>query len=52
MSEYGLRCKKNFSLQEDVLLELDYLLSDDVSVRGMRNERGDLGGEVEIRWTV
>ncbi|MBT3827668.1 hypothetical protein HOL34_02460 [bacterium] len=46
------KVQKNFSLQEDVLLELDYLLSDDVSVRGMRNERGDLGGEVEIRWTV
>jgi len=42
--------QKNFSLSEDTRLELEYLLSDDVTVRGIRNERRDIGGEVEMRW--
>lgn len=42
--------QKNFSLSEDTRLELEYLLSDDISIRGIRNERRDIGGEVEMRW--
>jgi hypothetical protein len=42
--------QKNFSLTEDTRLELEYLLSDDVSVRAFRDERQDLGGEIEVRW--
>lgn len=42
--------QKNFSLPEDTKFEIEYLLSDDVSVRGIKDERGDLGGEVEMRW--
>jgi hypothetical protein len=42
--------QKNFSLTEDTRFELEYLLSDDISVRGFRDERRDLGGEVEMRW--
>jgi hypothetical protein len=42
--------EKNFSLTEDVKLEVDYLLSDDVSLRGLQDERGDLGAEMEVRW--
>lgn len=42
--------QKNFSLPEDTKFELEYLLSDEVSVRGIKDERGDLGGEVEMRW--
>ncbi len=42
--------QKNFSLSEDIKLEVEYFLSDDVTVRGMRDERGDYGGEVEMRW--
>ncbi len=42
--------QKNFSLSEDTRFELEYLLSDDISLRGIRDERRDLGGEVEVRW--
>jgi hypothetical protein len=42
--------QKNFSLSEDTRFELEYLVSDDISIRGIRDERRDLGGEVEMRW--
>jgi translocation and assembly module TamB len=42
--------QKNFSLTEDTKLEVEYALTDDITVRGIRDERGDLGGEVEMRW--
>ena len=42
--------EKNFSLSEDTRFELEYLLADDVAVRGVRRENGDIGGEVEMRW--
>jgi hypothetical protein len=48
------RCRamiqKNFSLTEDTKVELDYAVSDDVNLRGVRDERGDLSAEVEMRW--
>jgi|GEM_PF-3808754 len=42
--------QKNFSLLEDTRVELEYAVSDDIVVRGMRNERRDVGGEVELKW--
>ncbi|KKP35882.1 MAG: hypothetical protein UR26_C0002G0184 [candidate division TM6 bacterium GW2011_GWF2_32_72] len=42
--------QKNFSLTEDTRLEVEYLLSDEMSLRAMKDERGDLGAEVEMRW--
>jgi hypothetical protein len=42
--------QKNFSLTEDTRFEVEYALSDDVTVRGIRNERKDVAGEVEMRW--
>lgn len=42
--------QKNFSLTEDTRFELEYFLSDDISIRGIRNERSDFGGEVEMKW--
>ena len=42
--------QKNFSLSEDTRVELEYLLSDDISLCDIRDERRDLGGEVEVRW--
>jgi hypothetical protein len=42
--------QQNFSLTEDVLLEVEYDLSDDSRIRAFRDERGDLGGEIESRW--
>ena len=35
--------QKNFSLTEDTKFELEFLLSDDITLR-------DIGGEVEMRW--
>ncbi|MCX5925478.1 MAG: translocation/assembly module TamB domain-containing protein [Candidatus Dependentiae bacterium] len=42
--------QKNFSLSEDTRFELEYLFSDDLGVRAIRDERRDIGGEVEMRW--
>ena len=42
--------EKNFSLTEDVAFEVEYLVTDDVSVRASYDERGDLGAELEMRF--
>jgi hypothetical protein len=42
--------QKNFSLTEDTRFELEYAVSDEISVRAIRDERRDLGTEVEMRW--
>lgn len=42
--------QRNFSLSEDTRFEVEYLLSDDVTIRGIRDERKDVAGEVEMRW--
>ncbi len=42
--------EKNFSLTEDTRFELEYILSDDITFRILRDERRDIGGEVEMRW--
>lgn len=42
--------EKNFSLSENFSAEVEYLLSDDVSLRATRDDRGDLGAEVEMRF--
>ena len=44
--------QKNFSLSEDTKIEIDYSITDDVSIRGIKDERGDLGGEIEIRLKI
>jgi len=42
--------EQNFSLPEDTKIEVEYALSDDMRIRGVKDERGDLGGEFEGRW--
>ena len=42
--------QKNFSLTEDTKFELEFLVSDDITLRAIRDERRDVGGEVEMRW--
>jgi translocation and assembly module TamB len=42
--------QKNFSLTEDTRIEVEYLVSDDISVRAVANERRDVGAEVEMKW--
>lgn len=44
--------QKNFTLTEDTRFELDYLLSDDITIRAIRDERRDVGGEVEVKWKM
>lgn len=43
--------QKNFSLTEDTRVELEFNVSDDFNIRGIKDERGDLGGEIETRIT-
>jgi hypothetical protein len=42
--------QKNFSLTEDARVEVEYVLSDEIRVKGVRDEHGDMGAEVEMRW--
>ncbi len=42
--------QKNFTLTEDTRFELEYMLSDDMSIRAVRDERRDVNGQVEMRW--
>jgi len=42
--------KQNFDLPQDTLLEVEYALSDDARVRAFKDERGDVGAELEGRW--
>jgi TamB, inner membrane protein subunit of TAM complex len=42
--------QKNFSLSEDTRFEIEYALSDDTIIRAAKDERGDVGGEIETRW--
>jgi hypothetical protein len=42
--------KQNFDLPQDVMLEVEYDLSDDARIRAIKDERGDLGAEIEASW--
>lgn len=42
--------QKNFDLSEDVRIEVEYGLADSMIVRGVKDERGDLGAELEKTW--
>ncbi len=42
--------EKNFSQKEDYKVEIDYDLTDDVSFKTIKDERGDLGAELEMKW--
>lgn len=41
--------QKNFNLQEDFSVQVEYLLSDDINIRGIKDQRGEMGAEVELR---
>ncbi len=42
--------QKNFSLSEDTRVEIEYLVSDDIALKAIKDERSDIGGEVEMRF--
>jgi hypothetical protein len=44
--------QKNFTLTEDTRIELEFLLSDDITLRAIRDERRDVGGEIEMKWKL
>lgn len=41
--------QKNFTMQDDLAFQLEYFLSDDVHVKAIKDQRGDIGAEVEVR---
>jgi hypothetical protein len=44
------KLQKNFSLSEDTRIEIEYLVSDDMSLKVLKDERSDIGAEVEMRF--
>jgi hypothetical protein len=44
------KAQNNLTLSDDTQLELEYIVSDDVTVKAVRDQEGSLGGEVEMRW--
>lgn len=42
--------QQNFSLTEDTHWEVEYDLSDDASIKAIKDEHGDLGAQFEMRW--
>ncbi len=44
------KLQKNFSLSEDTRIEFEYLASDEISFKAIKDERSDLGAEVEMRF--
>lgn len=42
--------QKNFALTEDTRVEVEYALSDEIHIKGVRDEHGDIGAEIEIHW--
>lgn len=37
-------------MPEDTKFEVYYQLTDDVSIRAIKDEHGDLGAKIEMRW--
>ena len=44
------KAQNNLQLSDDTQLELEYVVSDDMTVKAIRGQEGALGGEVEMRW--
>lgn len=41
--------QKNLTFDEDLGVEIDYLLSDDINLKLVKDQRGEIGSEVEVR---
>ena len=46
---FQAQIQKNFNLQEDFSFYLQYAITDDLFVKAIKDPRGDLGAEVELR---
>jgi hypothetical protein len=44
------KAKNALDLSDETQLEVEYSLSDDMTVKAVRDEKGALGGELEMRW--
>ncbi len=42
--------QQNFSLTEDTRIDISYALSDEANIKATKDERGDVGCEVEMKW--
>ncbi len=42
--------QKNLTFDEELEVEIDYLLSDDINLKLVKDQRGELGSEVEVRF--
>lgn len=42
--------QKNFTLAEDTRFDINYAITDEIKLKATKDERGDLGGEIEMRW--
>ena len=43
------RIQKNLASQEDLSIEIEYAITDDIYIKAIKDQRGDLGAEVELR---
>ncbi len=44
------KAQNALDLSDETQLEVEYALSDDMTVKAVRDEKGELGGELEMRW--
>ncbi len=44
--------QKNFNMQEDFAFQIEYLLSDDINIKIIKDQREELGSEVEVRFKL
>ncbi|MCF7799797.1 translocation/assembly module TamB [Candidatus Babeliales bacterium] len=47
--QINAQIQKNFNLQEDFTFQVEYFLTDDINFKVMRDQRGELGSQVEVR---
>ncbi|MFH1461463.1 MAG: translocation/assembly module TamB domain-containing protein [bacterium] len=44
--------QKNFNLQDDLSFQVDYFVTDDINIQFLKDQRGELGAQVEVILTL
>ena len=44
------KAQNAFNLSDQTQLEVEYTVSDEMRIKAIRDEKGSIGGEVEMRW--
>ena len=44
------KVQNNLNLTDETQVEVEYAVSDDISIKGTKDEKGNIGGEVEMKW--